>query len=83
MFTGIVQGTAQLIEINEKPGFRTHTILMPEKLTDSLEPGASVAHNGCCLTVIRIEEDRISFNLVQETLEKTNLGDLKIGGVKW
>lgn len=81
MFTGIIQGTAELIGINEKPDFRTHTIRLPKQLSDGLEPGASVAHNGCCLTVTRVEEDRASFDLVQETLEKTNLGNLEIGDV--
>ena len=79
MFTGIVQGTAELIRINQKSDFRTHTLRMPEKLSDGLEPGASVAHNGCCLTVVRVAEDQVSFDLVQETLEKTNLGDLSVG----
>ncbi|RTF29110.1 riboflavin synthase, partial [Serratia marcescens subsp. marcescens ATCC 13880] len=51
MFTGIVQGTAPLVAIDEKPNFRTHVIEMPAELLPGLELGASVAHNGCCLTV--------------------------------
>lgn len=79
MFTGIVQGTAEVVAIHEKPQFRTHTLRMPPERLNGLEPGASVAHNGCCLTVTAIEDDRVSFDLMQETLRITNLGLLKPG----
>ncbi|MCW9089467.1 MAG: riboflavin synthase subunit alpha [Gammaproteobacteria bacterium] len=79
MFTGIVQGTAELVEIDEKLHFRTHVVRLPEALLAGLEPGASVAHNGCCLTVTAIEGARVSFDLMQETLRVTNLGELKVG----
>lgn len=79
MFTGIVQGTAEVLAIEEKPNFRTHIIRMPSGMLEGLELGASVAHNGCCLTVTEIAGDRVSFDLVKETLRITNLGDLKPG----
>ncbi|MGL4858925.1 MAG: riboflavin synthase subunit alpha [Enterobacteriaceae bacterium] len=79
MFTGIVQGTAQLVAIDEKSNFRTHTLKMPADSLAQLETGASVAHNGCCLTVTAIEGDLVSFDLMKETLRITNLGDLQIG----
>jgi riboflavin synthase len=79
MFTGIVQGTAEMVDIVEKENFRTHTIRLPREYVEGLKPGASVAHNGCCLTVVRIDEDRVSFDLMQETLRVTNLGELGVG----
>ncbi len=79
MFTGIVQGTAEVVDIVEKENFRTHVVRLPEALLPGLEPGASVAHNGCCLTVTGIDGDRIAFDLMQETLKVTNLGELKVG----
>lgn len=79
MFTGIVQGTAEVVAITEKTNFRTHVLRLPEALLPGLEPGASVAHNGCCLTVTAIDGDKISFDLMQETLRVTNLGELKVG----
>jgi len=79
MFTGIVQGTAEVVEIVEKTDFRTHIVRLPEALLPGLEPGASVAHNGCCLTVTRIDGDKVAFDLMQETLKVTNLGELKVG----
>jgi riboflavin synthase len=81
MFTGIVQGTAPLVAIDEKSNFRTHVIEMPTELLPGLELGASVAHNGCCLTVTAVEGNRVSFDLIKETLRLTNLGELALGDV--
>lgn len=79
MFTGIVQGTAEVLAIEEKPNFRTHIVRLPAELLPGLELGASVSHNGCCLTVTEVQGDRVSFDLVKETLRITNLGDLNVG----
>ncbi|MDG2938614.1 riboflavin synthase subunit alpha [Bisgaard Taxon 10/6] len=79
MFTGIVQGTAQIQSIVEKANFRTHTVKMPQELLAELEIGASVANNGVCLTVTKIDGDSVSFDLMTETLRITNLGGLKPG----
>lgn len=79
MFTGIVQGTAEVVDIIEKENFRTHTIRLPQDELPGLKPGASVAHNGCCLTVVSIDGDQVRFDLMQETLRVTNLGRLKVG----
>ena len=68
MFTGIVQGTAQVDQIIEKTNFKTHVIKMPQELLTDLQIGASVAHNGVCLTVTEINGDSVSFDLMQETL---------------
>ncbi|MDT3591645.1 riboflavin synthase subunit alpha [Cronobacter sakazakii] len=81
MFTGIVQGTAKVVAIDEKPNFRTHVVELPDELLPGLETGASVAHNGCCLTVTEINGNRVSFDLMKETLRITNLGDLQTGDV--
>ena len=48
-------------------------------MTEHLQIGASVANNGCCLTITQIDGDTVSFDLMKETLEKTNLGRLKTG----
>ncbi|MCP1288919.1 MULTISPECIES: riboflavin synthase subunit alpha [Chromobacterium] len=79
MFTGIVQGVAEVIAITEKQDFRTHTLRLPDALLPGLELGASVAHNGCCLTVTAINGDQVSFDLMRETLRVTNLGLLQAG----
>ena len=79
MFTGIVQGTAKVVAIDEKPNFRTHVVELPEHMLAGLETGASVAHNGCCLTVTDINGPRVSFDLMKETLRITNLGAIREG----
>ena len=79
MFTGIVQGTAKVVSIDEKPNFRTHVVELPEYMLEGIETGASIAHNGCCLTVTEINGNQISFDLMKETLRITNLGELVVG----
>lgn len=79
MFTGIVQGTAEVVAINKKEQFQTHTVRLPDFMLAGLAPGASVAHNGCCLTVTRINDHLVDFDLMQETLQITNLGELQVG----
>ncbi|HDT3625383.1 TPA: riboflavin synthase subunit alpha [Morganella morganii subsp. morganii] len=81
MFTGIVQGKGPVVAIEEKENFRTHTVKFPPDMLVGIETGASVAHNGCCLTVTKIDGDLISFDLVKETLRLTNLGSIKTGDV--
>lgn len=79
MFTGIVQGTAPIVAIEEKANFRTHFITLPAAMLSGLEEGASVAHNGCCLTVSGINGSVVAFDLMKETLRVTNLGELQVG----
>ncbi|MGI9834128.1 riboflavin synthase subunit alpha [Vibrio vulnificus] len=79
MFTGIVQGTAEVVIIEAKESFQTHTIRLCGEMLSGLAIGASVAHNGCCLTVTKIAGDLVSFDLMQATLKLTNLGTLRVG----
>lgn len=80
MFTGIVQGTGILAAVQKpSPRFRTFTVELPEHMADNLQTGASVANNGCCLTITRADGRRVDFDLMAETLAKTNLGLLKPG----
>lgn len=79
MFTGIIQDVAQLITIEKHSAFQTHTIKMPTELLVDLKTGASVAHDGCCLTVTKIQGDLVSFDVIEETLRVTNLDALVPG----
>ena len=79
MFTGIVQGIAQIYAIKDSDNFRTQIVKLPAEMRKGLEIGASVANNGVCLTVTEIHDDLVSFDLMQETLRITNLGNLKAG----
>ena len=79
MFSGIVQGVAPIHSITEKADFRTQVVKLPPEMRKGLAIGASVANNGVCLTVTEINDDLVSFDLMQETLRITNLGALKVG----
>ena len=80
MFTGIVQGMGRIVSVEQPAAdFRTHTVELPEDMANGLQTGASVAHNGCCLTVTETDGRTARFDLMAETLDKTNLGRLKAG----
>jgi riboflavin synthase len=77
MFTGIIESLATIANIT-KEGSNVHFDLT-SSITEELKIDQSVSHNGVCLTVVKIEEDRYRVTAIDETLKKTNLGDLKVG----
>lgn len=77
MFTGIVQGSGQVIQINQVESITSLLIRLPD--VDYLKIGASVSIDGVCLTVTSIEHDLVSFDVIQETVTRTTLGALQIG----
>ena len=79
MFTGIVQGTAKIVDIENKESINTIVIELPN--VDSLEIGASVSIDGVCLTVTEINNSKVSFDVIQETLSRTTLGHLEAGSM--
>lgn len=71
MFTGIVQGLGKLTAIHRpSEAFQTYVVELPQEAAENLQHGASVANNGCCLTITEIEGNRVSFDLMAETLAK-------------
>lgn len=77
MFTGIIE-TLGTIRAIEKDQSNVH-FTVESAITHELKIDQSVAHNGCCLTVVKIDGDSYVVTAIQETLDKTNLGDLEIG----
>jgi riboflavin synthase len=78
MFTGIVQGTAAVAELDSKDNFKSFKIDFPAGKTSGVQIGASVAINGTCLTVTAIDENVLSFDVMMETLRATSLGALQV-----
>ena len=77
MFTGIIEATGEVKRI-EKEGTNVHfTLSCP--FTQELKIDQSLAHNGCCLTVVKISGEEYTVTAINETLEKTRLGDWKSG----
>lgn len=81
MFTGIVQGIAQVARITDKEGLRSFTLDFPDGFCRDLEIGASVACDGVCLTVTALDGDhRADFDVMLQSLNLTTLGQLDVGG---
>lgn len=79
MFTGIVQTQAIVAQITDSADFRHLTLqVTPDYLRD-VALGASIAINGCCLTVVSFTDETVEFDIIDETLRLTNLGELSMG----
>jgi riboflavin synthase len=76
MFTGIVERTVRVVGIAAGPKFQRLTLALN---APDLRDGESVAVNGVCLTVADRQPGEVGFDVVQETLARTNLGLLKAG----
>jgi len=79
MFSGIVEIAAEVVKL-EKDKSNLH-ITMSCSFADELKIDQSIAHNGVCLTVVKINKENKTFTVtaIQETLDKSNLGLLEIG----
>lgn len=77
MFTGIIETLGTIQEI-KKENTNLH-ISIHSAITDALKIDQSVSHNGVCLTVVAINENQYTVTAINETLEKTNLSDWKVG----
>ena len=78
MFTGIVEELAQIKSIKpRKKGIRYS--ISADFVMDDIKIGDSISVNGVCLTIIETEKKYFCMDLVEETLNKSNLGELKVG----
>src|SRR5258708_3877896 len=76
MFTGIIEKTARVIGVATTPAFQRLTIA---SMWDDIVNGESIAINGVCLTAAELGVGEIGFDVVKETLSRTNLGLLTSG----
>lgn len=81
MFTGIVEGRGKIVKFDKKTKNRSAAKMKISlgKLAKGLRVGDSVAINGVCLTAVSIARDIAEFEMVGETIKKTNLGSLENG----
>ena len=77
MFSGIVESIGEVINVENN--INNFNIDIKSNFQNELSIGESVAHNGVCLTVTHIHKETYRVNCVKETLDKTNLGKLKVG----
>ena len=83
MFTGIVEGVGSVEKISKNTKNRS-AIQMTINLgnhSKGLKIGQSVALNGVCLTATKISKSSCIFEMIEETTKKTDLGNLKVGGI--
>ena len=81
MFTGIIEGLGSIVLFNKKTNNRSAAKMKIklDKIAKGLKVGDSVAINGVCLTAINISKGITEFEMVGETIKKTNLGSLERG----
>ncbi|WP_372917129.1 riboflavin synthase [Salegentibacter sp.] len=79
MFTGIIEETGEITALKPENG-NLH-INVKAEIASELKVDQSVAHNGVCLTVVNIHGKEYTVTAIQETLDKSNLGDLKVGDI--
>ncbi len=77
MFTGIIEEIGVIS--NLKTELNNLHISVKSNMTQELKIDQSVAHNGVCLTVVSIKDDEYTVTAIKETLDKTNIGNLKVG----
>lgn len=77
MFTGIIEATGIVQKINHNESNIDFILSCP--FTQELKIDQSLAHNGCCLTVVEITDDQYRVTAIDESLVKTNLGKWKVG----
>jgi len=79
MFTGIIETLGTVVNILHK-GKNIH-FTIKSIISNELKVDQSVSHNGVCLTVVELENDLHTVTAIQETLDKTSLGNLEVGSI--
>jgi riboflavin synthase len=79
MFTGIIETLAKVENISKNNS--NIDLTFSSSITSELKIDQSVAHNGVCLTVVSIDGNKYTVTAIDETLKRTNLGDLKVGDI--
>lgn len=79
MFTGIIEATGRIAAI-EREGSNAH-FTIESSISHELKIDQSLAHNGVCLTVVEISDGKHRVTAVDETLKRSNLGQLQVGSL--
>lgn len=81
MFSGIVESTATIVRVVREEGTENVHLTLTAPFVEELKVDQSISHNGVCLTVVAIDLEERSYTVtaILETLQRSNLGDLKPG----
>ena len=77
MFTGIIECVARVEKVEKDKGNLNISLKSP--ITKELKVDQSLCHNGVCLTVVDVNDDLYTVTVIAESLNRTNLGELKVG----
>ncbi len=77
MFTGIIETLGTIQQILDEG--TNKNFVLSSSITHELKVDQSVAHNGVCLTIVKIEGDRYTVTAIKETLERTTMNDWNVG----
>lgn len=77
MFTGIIEEMGKVVDLQKESG-NLH-ITIESNISSELKIDQSLAHNGICLTVIALENNTHTVTAIQESINKTNLSQIKVG----
>ena len=70
MYTGIVQGAFEAVEVHRKSDFMSFAVQFPPELLEDLGPGTSVNIDGVCQTVVKVDGHKVWFDAMIETLRR-------------
>jgi len=79
MFSGIVTGLGIIEFIEDKKNFRQLRVRLPQGTNEKLAQGASISLDGVCLTVVEFSEHTATFDIIDETLNRTTLSKVEVG----
>ncbi len=81
MFTGIVETTGKVVSLTENKAAWLLKLEVPASIADSMEPGGSIACNGCCLSMVSREGSVLGFELLEETMRLTSFYGIQNGAL--
>tara|TARA_B100000963_G_C22611165_1_gene664924 strand:+ start:433 stop:1044 length:612 start_codon:yes stop_codon:yes gene_type:complete len=81
MFSGIVKGTGEVSKVVPRKDYISIEIMPPKNFNTKLKKGASVSVDGVCLTSLDTGKTKLKFDVINETLERTNLNLVKKGSL--
>jgi riboflavin synthase len=80
MFTGLIAHAARVVALEPETGGGLRLALVSAAaVAEGVQPKDSIAVNGVCLTAVRLEGERVWFDIVPETVERSTLGTLRVG----
>src|ERR1700761_6092753 len=79
MYSGITRGLFDVVSVDKQPGLTKYAVKLNDELIKGVEIGASINIDGVCQSVIQIHQNEVTFQTIDETLQRTTLNNLFVG----